>query len=51
MKDKLMICYYDGLTIEQAVKFLEASYGIKVKEVSIKSAVETIKKYTGKAWK
>ena len=50
MKDKLITCYYDGMTKEQAVKFLEVSYGKKVKDVSIRAAVETIKKLTGKDW-
>ena len=50
MKDKLITCYYDGMGKKEAVAFLEASYGKKVKDVSIRAAVKTIKKLTGKDW-
>ncbi len=50
MKDKLITCYYDGMGKKEAVAFLEASYGKKVKDVSIRAAVESIKATTGKEW-
>lgn len=50
MSEKLIACYYDGMTKEDAVKFLESVYSKKIKEVSVKAAVNTIKRLTGKDW-
>jgi len=50
MQDKLIRCFYDGMSKADAVAFIERAYGVKVKDVSIKTAVKTIKKLTGKDW-
>ena len=38
MADKLVMCFYDGMSKENAIKFLETAYGKKVRDVSIKTA-------------
>jgi len=50
MQDKLMRCFYDGMSKGEAVAFIERAYSIKVKDVSIKTAVNRIKATTGKDW-
>ena len=50
MQDKLMWCYYNGMTIAEAVAFIKDVYGLIVKEVSIKTAVKRIKDYDCKDW-
>lgn len=51
MADLLMRCFYDGMKKQDAIIFIEKSYGKKVLERSIKIADEKIKKYCGKIWK
>ncbi len=50
MSEKLIRCFYDGMSKEAAVRFLEGTCGKKVAKVSIDTAVKNIKKYTGKDW-
>ena len=50
MADKLVMCFYDGMSKENAIKFLETVYGKKVRDVSIKTATIKIKETTGKDW-
>ena len=50
MQDKLMRCFYDGMSKDEAVAFIERAYGVKVKDVSVKTAVNKIKTMTGKDW-
>ena len=50
MTDKLMMCFYDGMTKADAIAFLERAYGVKIKAVSINTAIKKIKAYTGKDW-
>ena len=50
MADLLMRCFYDGMKKQDAIIFIEKSYGKKVLERSIKIAEEKIKKYNGKSW-
>jgi len=51
MQDKLMRCFYDGMSKGEAVAFIERAYGVKVSAVSINAATKTIKANTGKDWK
>ena len=50
MQDKLIRCFYDGMSKDEAVAFIERAYSVKVKDVSVKTAVSTIKNLTGKDW-
>ena len=50
MQDKLMRCFYDGMSKGEAVAFIERSYGVKVSTVSVNVAVKKIKTQTGKDW-
>lgn len=50
MQDKLMRCFYDGMSKDEAIAFIERAYGVKVKDVSVKTAVNKIKTMTGKDW-
>ena len=50
MQDKLITCFYDGMSKAEAVAFIERAYNVKVKDVSVKTAVSTIKNLTGKDW-
>jgi len=50
MQDKLIRCFYDGMSKDEAVAFIERAYNVKVKDVSVKTAVNKIKTMTGKDW-
>jgi hypothetical protein len=50
MADLLMKCFFDGMKKQDAIIFIEKSYGKKVLLRSIKIADEKIKKYYGKIW-
>ena len=50
MQDKLMRCFYDGMSKDEAVAFIERAYGVKVSAVSVNVAVKKIKDQTGKDW-
>mgnify|MGYP006916517301 CR=1 FL=1 len=50
MQDKLMRCFYDGMSREEAVAFIERAYSVKVKDASVKTAANKIKTMTGKDW-
>jgi len=50
MQDKLITCFYDGMSKDDAVAFIERAYNVKVKDVSVKTAVNKIKTMTGKDW-
>lgn len=50
MQDLLKRCFYDGMTVMEAVKFIEKSYEKKVTEKSIKIAKENIKKVSNVDW-
>ena len=50
MQDKLITCFYDGMSKDDAVSFIERAYGVKVKDVSVKTASNKIKTMTGKDW-
>ena len=51
MKDLLLRSYYEGMTIGQAVNFIESSYSKKVSVRSIDSAKKTLKEQTNTDWK
>ena len=50
MKDILNFCYYEGMTLKDAIRFVESSYNKKVTNATIKKVIEEIKKCTGKVW-
>ena len=50
MQDILMRCFYDGMSKDEAVAFIESAYGVLVKPVSINMAIKKIKTQTGKDW-
>ena len=50
MQDKLMRCFYDGMSKDEAVAFIERAYGVKVSAVSVNVATKKIKDQTGKNW-
>ena len=50
MQDKLITCFYDGMSKDEAVAFIERAYSVKVKDISVKTAVNKIKTMTGKDW-
>ena len=50
MKDILNFCYYEGMTLKNAISFIESSYNKKVNNSTIKKVCEEIKKCTGKVW-
>ena len=50
MQDKLMRCFYDGMSKGEAVAFIERAYGVKVSTVSVNVATKKIKDQTGKNW-
>ena len=45
-----MNCYYEGMTIENAVEMYQKSYVKTIPLRSIQSAKKTIKETTGKEW-
>lgn len=49
MRDYLIRCYYDGMTLAQACNFISASFGKEVKNRTIESVMKEIKQ-TGKTW-
>lgn len=51
MKDKLMLCFYDGMNLTDAIKLLESSYNKKLSKRTIESAIADIKKYNGTEWR
>ena len=51
MKNMLINCYYEGMSVSEAVNFLEASYHKTVLQKSIDLAVKEIKNFTNKEWK
>jgi len=50
MQELLKRCFYDKMTVTEAVKFIEKSYGKKVTEKSIKTAKENIKACSNIDW-
>ena len=51
MKDLLLRSYYEGMTIGQAVNFIESSYDKKISTRSINSAKKTLKEQSNIDWK
>jgi hypothetical protein len=51
MKDFLMNCFYDGISLESAIKMAESCYGKKVSERTIKTVKSEIKDFSNKDWK
>jgi hypothetical protein len=50
MQDLLKRCYYDGMTVMEAVQFIERAYNKKITEKSIKIAKANIKSLTNIDW-
>jgi ABC-type multidrug transport system ATPase subunit len=46
-----MNCFFDGMTVEEAVAFISRCYGETPTERQIKNAQKAIKDCTGKEWK
>lgn len=50
MRDLLNRCYYEGMSIKEAIKFIETAYNKKVTEKSIKIAKANIKSCSNVEW-
>ena len=50
MQDLLNRCYYDGMTVMEAVQFIERAYNKKITEKSIKIAKANIKASSNIDW-
>jgi len=50
MKDYLTRAYYDGMSFNEAVAFVERCLGKTVSEAVKESVKKDIKKFTGKEW-
>jgi uncharacterized protein YpuA (DUF1002 family) len=51
MKDLLISCYYDRMSLKEAISFVENSYGECPTERQINSAVKSIKDCTNIDWR
>ena len=50
MSDQLNRCYYEGMSLSEAVKMLESSYGTKISDRVIKNAKAKILKQNNQIW-
>jgi transposase len=50
MSDQLNRCYYEGMSVSEAVKMLESSYGTKISDRVIKNAKAKILKQNNQIW-
>ncbi len=50
MRDYLMNCFYDGMTISETVNFIERCFSKKPSEKMISKIKSEIKNNTGKDW-
>ena len=50
MKENLIRCYYDDMSVEEAIKFIESVYDKKVSTRTIKIVKNMILKCIGKSW-
>ena len=50
MQDLLKRCFYDKMTVTEAVKFIEKSYSKKVTEKQVETAKANIKKVSNIDW-
>lgn len=51
MKNLLMNCYFDGMTISEAIIFIERCYHEAPTQKQINNAMKTIKEQLNKTWK
>lgn len=51
MKDLLLNCYWDGMTLGAAIIFIKRCYSETPSEKHIKAAKKLIKECTGKNWR
>ena len=50
MKDLLMNCYYEGMTIEQSIEFITRCYDKAPTEKQLENAKKSIKQFANKEW-
>lgn len=51
MKDVLLNCFYDGMSVQDAVKFIESSYCKTPSDRIIEKAKTEIKQFSNSDWK
>ena len=51
MKDFLSSCFYDGMSLSEAVKLTNSCFGKQLTEKQIQSVKEEIEKCTNEEWK
>lgn len=50
MKDYLLSCYFDKMSVKEAVDFVQRGMGVKVSKKVLDQVKKTIKECTGKDW-